>query len=137
MLDESFSVYRLIRLANQLDAFVDDRLGSLGIHAGQERVLAELWREDALSQPELAARLSTEVAILTEVLKRLERERLVQRKPDPEDRRVTRVYLTDDGRAAEPAVRDIYRETESTFLAGLTASERGRLNELLTRIQPR
>jgi DNA-binding MarR family transcriptional regulator len=136
VLDESPTVYRLIRLAKDLDYFFDGRLANLGLRDGEERLLAELWREDGLSQSEISERLITQVPVVIEVVRRLERKQLVRRRPDPEDRRVTRVYLTGLGRDAEQSMREVLRETERTFLGALNARERGHLAHLLTRIHP-
>jgi MarR family transcriptional regulator, organic hydroperoxide resistance regulator len=136
MRDEAPAVYRLIGIAKQLGVFVGERLAPLGLHTGQERLLAALWEEDGLSQTQLVAQLSVRPPTVTEALKRLEREGFVTRAPDQANRRISRVYLTDRGRGAEAPVREIFREAERTFLAELSAPERRELAGLLERIGP-
>lgn len=54
---------------------------------------------DGLSQRELAARMGVEGPTLVRHLDRLEREGLIQRRPDTGDRRVTRILVTGRGQA--------------------------------------
>jgi MarR family transcriptional regulator, organic hydroperoxide resistance regulator len=136
MLDQAPAVYRLIRVAKQLGVFVGDRLAPLGLHTGQERLLAVLWEQEGLSQSELVARLAVQPPTVTAALQRLEREGFLRREPDPSNRRVSRVYLTDRGRSVEAPVRNIFSEAESRFLGELSAAEREQLVAILDRVGP-
>jgi DNA-binding MarR family transcriptional regulator len=134
--DEAPAVYRLIRTAKQLGAFVGDRLAPLGLHTGQERLLAVLWEEEGLSQSELVDRLSVQPPTVTTALQRLERGGFLRREVDERNRRVSRVYLTDKGRACEEPVRAMFSEAEEVFLRDLDESERRRLVRFLDRVGP-
>ena len=134
MFDQAPVVYRVVRAAKQIGRFVGDRLGPLGLHPGQERLLAVLWEEEGLSQSELVGRLSVQPPTVTAALQRLEREGFVTRRADEGNRRVSRVYLTERGRGVESEVRAIFAEAEKHFLTGLPATERRQLVDLLDRI---
>ncbi len=136
MFDDAPGVYRLIRAAKQLGHYVGDRLAPLGLHPGQERLLAALWDEEGLSQSELVERLSVQPPTVTTALQRLERNGFVKRRLDPANRRVSRVYLTAKGRACEEPVRAIFVEAERAFLRDLSEAERRRLVAILDRIGP-
>jgi MarR family transcriptional regulator, organic hydroperoxide resistance regulator len=136
MLDQAPAVYRLIRVAKQLGVFVGDRLGPLGLHPGQERLLAVLWEQEGVSQSQLVDRLAVQPPTVTTALQRLERGGFLRREADPDNRRVSRVYLTDRGRSVEAPVREIFAEAETRFLTGLSATEREELVALLDRIGP-
>lgn len=136
MFDEAPAVYRLIRAAKQLGAFVGDRLAPLGLHTGQERLLAVLWEDEGLSQSELVDRLSVQPPTVTTALQRLERGGFLYREADEQNRRVSRVYLTDKGRACEEPVRAIFSEAEAAFLRDLDDGDRRRLVRLLDRVSP-
>jgi DNA-binding MarR family transcriptional regulator len=86
-------------------------------------ILARLERQPGLSQNELAA--ITEVAPITvaRLIDRLEAQGLVERCPDPKDRRIWRLRLT---RAAAPVLRDIRRyraEVRALMTKGVTPAE--------------
>ena len=136
MLDAAPTVYRLIHVAKRLGLFVGERLAPLGLHVGQERLLAVLWEEEGLGQSELVERLSVQPPTVTTALQRLERGGFVRRELDPANRRVSRVYLTDKGRECEAPVRAIFADAERTFLAGLDATQRAQLAALLERLGP-
>ncbi|MDP4509598.1 MarR family winged helix-turn-helix transcriptional regulator [Nonomuraea turcica] len=129
MLDETLS-YALIKLMkaqrNQLAA----ALAPLGLHVGQEMLLNQLWREDALTQGELIARLGVEPPTVTKTLQRLERAGFVYRAPDPDRPRVGRVHLTDAGKALREPVEEIWTKMDENLLRGLADAER----DLLTRL---
>ncbi|MGP3918764.1 MarR family transcriptional regulator [Nonomuraea sp. NBC_00507] len=129
MLDETLS-YALIKLMkaqrNQLAA----ALAPLGLHAGQEMLLNQLWREDGLTQGELIARLGVEPPTVTKTLQRLERAGFVYRAPDPDRPRVGRVHLTDAGKALREPVEEIWTKMDEDLLRGLPDAER----DLLTRL---
>ena len=63
-------------------------------------VLRVLLADDGLKSSDVAARGWSSPGTLTSVVDRLVREGYVQRRPDPADRRVVRLYLTDLGRQA-------------------------------------
>jgi DNA-binding MarR family transcriptional regulator len=123
-----------VLLAKRLRLEFESRLAPLGIHAGQDRLLQELWIEDGITQRQLIERLSVEPPTVTGILQRLEREGLLSREPDPDNRRVQRVYLTEAGRRLEEPVREVWRDVEEDFLRDLSRSERDQLLVLLTKL---
>jgi MarR family transcriptional regulator for hemolysin len=82
----------------------DKRAATLGVTRAQWRVLARLKREPDLRQVELAERLDMEPITLCRIVDRLEDAGLVQRKPDPFDRRAWRLELTQQ---AMPLVKQL------------------------------
>ncbi|MEW9549645.1 MarR family winged helix-turn-helix transcriptional regulator [Nonomuraea sp. NPDC050783] len=130
MLEETLS-YALIKLMkaqrNQLAA----ALVPLGLHAGQEMLLNQLWREDGLTQGELIARLGVEPPTVTKTLQRLERAGFVRRSPDPDRPRIARVHLTEAGRALRGPVEEIWREMDEELQRGLGDAERAALSRLV------
>jgi DNA-binding MarR family transcriptional regulator len=136
MFDEAPAVYRVIRVAKQLGHFLGDRLAPLGLHPGQERLLSALWEEQGLSQSELVERLSVQPPTVTTALQRLERGGFVYRELDAQNRRISRVYLTDKGRDCEAPVRALFAEAERVFLGDLSRAERARLVAMLDRVGP-
>jgi DNA-binding MarR family transcriptional regulator len=74
-------------------------LEPLGLTYPQYLALLALWEEDALSVKRLGERLSLDSATLTPLLKRLERQGLVERRRDQVDQRIVRVCLSKKGQA--------------------------------------
>jgi DNA-binding MarR family transcriptional regulator len=81
---------------------------------------------------DLAERLEVVPRAVTSLVDGLEAGGCVRRVPDPANRRVTRIELTDTGRAALRTLRDARRAAAEDVLAPLTAEQREVLGELLS-----
>lgn len=73
-------------------------LDKVGIYPGQPPMLFALYKKDGQSQKELAKQLNIKPATITVMLTRMEKAGLLERRKDPDDQRVVRVYLTITGR---------------------------------------
>jgi MarR family transcriptional regulator for hemolysin len=58
-----------------------------------------LWSQDGMSQAELSRVVAIEPPTMVRTVDRMVRDGLVQRRPDPTDGRISRIYLTKRGRA--------------------------------------
>lgn len=106
-----------------------------GITVPQSRVLAELRQRDGLTQTEIADLVMMEKAPLGRTIDRMEEVGLVVRRPDPADRRVRRVYLTD---ALDRLYDPLWGAAFAMFdvaLEGFTQEEYGALLAMLRRIK--
>jgi len=99
------------------------------------QVLWLLQKEQGLKQAEMAERMDIAPISLTRQIDLLEQEGLVERRPDPQDRRCFRVYLT---AAAEPVIvtlRRLAREVRDEALAEISVEEQKLLINLLGRLR--
>jgi DNA-binding MarR family transcriptional regulator len=71
-----------------------------------------LFEEDGLRMGELARRSRLSKQTMTEMVRRLERDRLVERRPDPSDGRASLVFLTARSRDFEPVAAGVLRELD-------------------------
>ncbi len=120
---------RLIR-----DAF-DARLKHLDLNLTQASLLAYVAEFGAATQTRLADRLGTGRAAMGTVIDGLERRGFVQRLPDPDDRRVWLVDLTDDGRTLAEQAVEIDEVLRGELRHGIGREERQALSWVLTRLQ--
>jgi MarR family transcriptional regulator, transcriptional regulator for hemolysin len=107
------------------------RAASLGLTRAQAAVLANLARQEGINQVSLAQILELEPITLARLLDRLQAARLIERRPDPKDRRAHLLYLTD---AAFPLLDRIFAlaaEVREDALAGVAEPQRGLLLETL------
>ena len=86
-----FLVHDVSRLRRNL---IDRFLKPLNVTRSQWWVLAFLSRRDGMSQVSLAEELDLGKVALGGLIDRLEANSIVERRPDPIDRRVKRVFLT-------------------------------------------
>lgn len=126
--------YLLVRAAKAHRGLVAQGLSDLGLHVGQELVLAQLWREDGLRHSQLAERLGVERPTVTKVLKGMERGELVTREPDAADARASRVWLTERGRILRDPVEQVWWAAERATLQGLDPGEGDLLQRALSRM---
>jgi DNA-binding MarR family transcriptional regulator len=83
---------------------------------------------------DLAVQRRTSKQALNHLLGQLERLGYVSRRPDPDDRRHTRVDLTDRGREAIAAIREIVREVEREWAQRLGPERFAQLRTLLAEL---
>ena len=110
-------------------------LERLGLHVGQEVLLARLWEEEGQPQAALAGSLCVEPPTITRMVDRMEQAGFVERRRDAEDARVSRVYLTPRGREARAAAQACWTELDARMLDGLSLEERLLLRRLLRAMQ--
>lgn len=96
--------------------------------------LLSLWRTDGLRVVELARNASLETSTMTGLLDRMERDGLVVRTPDADDRRTLRIYLTHEGRKLQKPVNELAQATLEEFLMGIPEEEVSLVNDVLRRI---
>jgi DNA-binding MarR family transcriptional regulator len=122
-------VARLIRVAADKRARVD------GMTRAQWALLIQLFRHPGLSQKEVADLLEVEPISVGRLVDRLERNGLIERRPDPADRRIWRLNLTE---AAGPVLKRIgiqRAELAAIIGAGVPEDLRDALLEGLTRMK--
>ena len=114
----------MVRVAKAQRGLVSSNLSKMNLHIGQERLLMELWQQDGLTQTELSDRLCIEPPTLTKMLSRLEKTKLLEKRKDLEDARVSRIFLTEKGSSLQKPVTELWLSLEETILANLSLEER-------------
>jgi DNA-binding MarR family transcriptional regulator len=106
-----------------------------GCHHGTGRILSKLVHQgDGISQAALAEKMNIRPQSMSEALTRLEEHGLIRRLPNPQDKRGTLVYLTDEGRFREAELAERRRQTADSLLCVLNESEKDTLATLLGKI---
>jgi DNA-binding MarR family transcriptional regulator len=97
-------------------------------------VLATSGRGEPSSQLALADHLGVNRTVMTYLLDDLERAGLVERRPDPTDRRARRVVITESGRTLLHEAKSRLCRAEDELLGPLDEQERATLRTLLQRL---
>ncbi|MBZ2175567.1 MarR family transcriptional regulator [Schnuerera sp. xch1] len=113
-----FSVLHRLSLS-----FVYEGLKEYNIGSGQIMFLLELYYCDGISQEKLSSYLSIDGSNTTRAIKKLEQEGYVIRRPDENDKRIKRIYLTDKAIDIKPKVLDLMNKWENKLLNNLTGME--------------
>jgi DNA-binding MarR family transcriptional regulator len=107
---------------------------ALGVHAGQNFLLAELLAEQPLTTGELARRMHVEVPTAVRMTQRMEAAGLLHRRADADDRRRVLVTITPAGRHAAWEIPHLLDAVSEQALTGLSDTERETLIGLLQRV---
>jgi DNA-binding MarR family transcriptional regulator len=106
-------------------------LGDRGIHPGQAMCLRLLSANDGIVQRDLAEALHVARPTVTKMLNSMEKAGLVRRRVDGADARLTRVELTEAGRAEEKRMRGAAADYVNATIATLPEDDRRELARLL------
>jgi MarR family transcriptional regulator for hemolysin len=103
-------------VARLLRTYADYRAAQFGMTRAQWAVLVRLDRSEGLNQSELAEMLDLQPITLTRLLDKLCDSGLIERRPDPGDRRAKRLFLTS---AARPLLKQLGTLGENTMASAL------------------
>lgn len=113
----------------------DERARLIGVTRQQWRTLSVLKRHEGSNQGMLAELLEVEPITLGRMIDRLEEAGWVERRRDPGDRRVWRIYLTD---AAQPILLQLKGIADSLFVDaadGISVADQAKLHALLEQLR--
>src|SRR5215472_7895111 len=111
-----------------------ERLAALRLTPPDAGILRLLNMSAGVSQQELAAKLGIHPSRLVALLDELERKGLVERRPNPNDRRQYSLHLTERGVQTLNEVGQVARQHQEALCAALSPEERDTLGELLRKI---
>jgi DNA-binding MarR family transcriptional regulator len=123
--------WALVQAARLHRGRMGDKLAELGLFAGQEQVLQALAASGLMTMGELATILRVRPPTASKTVSRLAAMHLVERHAQPDDGRVVRVKLTEEGQRKAAAIALLWDEVEKEFLGGFDGKERKRLRKLL------
>jgi DNA-binding MarR family transcriptional regulator len=130
----SGAAFLLTQLGTHAARRFGERVAAVDLTPPQAGLLRAVAREPGRSQQVLADRLGTPATRLVALVDALEQRGVLERRRNPDDRRLYAVHLTEAG---EDLVRDLGRlaaEHEDALLATLDVDERRTLADLLGRI---
>ncbi len=111
-------------------------IGEHELTPAQARALrVVLMRDEPPRLSLVAERLRVAPRSATEVVDALEQRGLVERTPDPDDRRATRVRATDEGRAMGTVMGRARERAADEYLARLSDTDRVALHRILSALE--
>lgn len=114
-----------ISVAAHLEGELEEALAEHGLTRPSFLVLDALERAEGqtLNQRELVTRVRRTSGTVSVRLGRLERARMIEREPDPDNRRSVTVRITDRGRSLVAAARSTYAERATRLAEGVPAAD--------------
>lgn len=122
-------------VARQLRRLSRASLAPWDLTPSQSRALSVLTRHGVLRLTDLSAHLHIAPRSTTEVVDSLQERGLAERRPEPSDRRVALVALTDEGERVGQAIRSAREAEGERYFDVLSASDRAHLAALLCKLR--
>jgi DNA-binding MarR family transcriptional regulator len=127
------SVSGLVRLSFLVQSLYVEAGRECGLTAPQAQLLCVL-QDGPLGMAELSSMVRLERSSLTGLVDRAEQRELVERRPDPTDRRAVKVVLTPSGRRTVNRFHTQVTQRLCSTLTGLSDTERERFNRTLAKL---
>jgi MarR family transcriptional regulator for hemolysin len=119
-------------VARLLRTYADYRAAQFGMTRAQWAVLVRLDLYEGLNQSELAEMLDLQPITLTRLLDKLSDSGLIERRPDPDDRRAKRLFLT---RAARPLLEQLAALGEETMANTLDGVAPAQVEQMVSQLE--
>lgn len=133
--DNGHILHKYIRTSKKIFHQTHKDLEKIGLYRGQPPLLFALWKQEGQSGRELSAALSIQPATVTKMVGRLKKNGFVITKQDTVDSRVSRVYLTSEGRQVKEQVQEIYRALKETVFQDFSEEELCMFEQFLDRMK--
>jgi DNA-binding MarR family transcriptional regulator len=128
------SAFLLAQVGAHAAALFAERLRVLDLTPADAGILRLLRGAAGISQQGLATRLRIHPSRLVAILDNLEKRGLIERRANPEDRRLYSLHLSKAGAESLDGIRKVAREHQEVLLSALNSDERATLAALLSRI---
>jgi MarR family transcriptional regulator, transcriptional regulator for hemolysin len=130
------SFWRLIGLTGQaMRSYADQRLKGYDLTVEQLQVLKRTDVHQGQAQRELSLATGKSQANMTRILDRLEKKNRIVRRRNPEDRRSSLVFLTEDGAALRDEVVRLFAGLRAELVAGIAGDKQAIAIEVLGAIR--
>lgn len=111
-----------------------EEFDKIGLTEGQPKILGFLTRNDGCIQRELAEHCHIKASTVTNILFSMEKAELIYRTPNPKDRRVLNVFLTEKGWDAHQRIKGKFAQVDEAAFEGFSEEERKQTIDYLNRI---
>ena len=118
---EDYIIFLMAKAFQHTNKCAKDALRPFGVTPTQYAVLSVLWEKDGRSGVEIAGRVILDSAAITGLLDRMVSTDLITRKPDEDDGRVNRIWLTNKGSGLEKELTQIIDKLDDQFRADIGA----------------
>lgn len=108
--------------------------GKCPVGPGQIYIYIVIGRNEGLSQKDVVKKLMIEKATVAKGVKKLVEDDFVQIEEDADDKRYTRLFLTEKGRKEYPKISRFFHEVNTFILKDFTTEEIDMLNQFLEKM---
>ena len=127
--------YLIADLSRLFGRVFDRRAAHLGLTRVQWRALKRIHQSEGITQSELADLLDMEPIAVGRVIDRLQKAGFVERRADPADRRVWRLYLLPQSAQVTGEVETVSQAVRTEAMAGIAAADLATALAVLARVR--
>ena len=117
--------------------YFEAALTDFSIGYGQQFFLLRISEQEGISLQELAKRGNYDKTTVTKVVQKLTEEHLVCSVPDPRDRRIHHLYLTDTAKALIERLYEVRDRWKNQLTEGFSEQEKAQMEDFLSRMASR
>ncbi|MCL6478997.1 MAG: MarR family transcriptional regulator [Peptococcaceae bacterium] len=129
-----FLCFKIGAAARKIYKYYNAEFAQYGITIAQSFIIFSLLENNGQNIKNLADRLNLDSSAITGLVDRLEKENLVERQVDPEDRRAFRVLLTEKGKGLAEKIFPVAEEFNEKLKTGLTKEEQEALASFVGKV---
>ena len=126
--------YLLARAHQYFSFCLKEKLNKYKITPPQLGMLAFLWKNDGINQIQLGSRMNKDRTTISGIIDRLEKEGLVIRRKNPDDRRTHLIYLTPRAFDLKDELERLAAQANNEATVMLTKAEKEQLEKILRKI---
>lgn len=134
MVEENDSIACVNEASYLFGAYVCQELERIGMRYSYRHVIKPLMENDSLTQLELVKITNLKAPTISITLRNMEREGIVRREKNDNDRRETHVFITDKGKKMYARVLTTLDKAEETMLKGIGEKELSSLRSTLEKM---
>ncbi|MBO1264891.1 MarR family transcriptional regulator [Proteiniclasticum sp. SCR006] len=134
-LDEKLSLKLFVVLTRALDSVrksIEKEIRSYGLNPTEFAVLELLYNRGEQTVQKIGEKVLIASSSITYVVDKLEKKKLILRTPNPEDRRITQVSITEEGKAMMDDIFPGHVKAVQRILEGLDTWEK---EEMITQLK--
>lgn len=129
--------YLISDCGRRMRRLFDQRVRALGVTGTQARLLLMVSREPGRTQSYYAGELDVEPITLTRMLDRMEESALIERCPDPEDRRARLIHCTGHGQSLIVRIEEAASLFNTEMLSSFSAADSEALKNSIEKLSER
>ncbi|HEY8889554.1 MAG TPA: MarR family transcriptional regulator [Clostridium sp.] len=127
-------IYNFTNMTHRQHHHGDSRANDLNIGRGQGHLLGILLSHDGLTQKELSTQLQIRPASLGELVDKLERSGYVERRVNENDKRVSNVFLKEEGRKLVNEIVISRNSEVDNMFSCLSEEEKNQLSTIMDKL---
>lgn len=132
--DEIQFINIFFKLSRKVFTLLFNELSKINLHPGQPPILLLLSKHDNLTQIDIANKVCVKPSTIAVMLKKMEKNGLIEKKIDKNDRRLFYISLTEKGRQIADKTHQIINQIETKITKQLTNEEKEEFKVILKKI---